>query len=282
MNCRRCKEEYEPEYLECMGVRILLGQGYCPPCTQVVYAEQEAKEKAMYDARIEAIRYDCIGKSGIPPRFLTESFLSFDKGWQDNALASCQQYADSFPVDERPLDYPSLYLWAAGNAMNPSGNGTGKSHLSCAIALRIFERWNGEPLNQWTGDIGSCPRIYFVSEPDLLRQIQATYSFTKEEQQARDSEDDIIRRLISCDLLILDDVGKEPRRDMHFVRRILFGIISGRYDKKLPMIITANLNQTQLKSHLDEPPTEASFGRFWELIKGMSVNMDGESYRKRR
>lgn len=288
MKCRRCKDEYEPKYLECgkdfrgIGVRILIGCGYCPACSQIVYDEEVAKEKAINDAKVEATRYDCIGKSGIPPRFLTESFSSFDKGWQDKALAYCKKWAENFPVDKRPVDYPSLYLWAKGESLNPQGNGTGKTHLSCAIALRIIERW--------TGAERGCPRIYFVSEPDLFRQIQATYSFTREEEKMRDSEDDILRRLISCDLLILDDVGKQKKEpkwnpitrkyeelSSAFVQRTLFGIIDGRYKRKLPMILTANVNGDGLKAHLGD----ASFDRFFETIHGKSVCMDGLSYRRR-
>lgn len=276
MNCKRCKEEYEPQYLELLGVKILRGDGYCSKCGKVKLDEEEAKEKAMQEAHINAIRYDCIGKSGIPPRFLTESFSSFKKGWQDKALASSRDYANHFPVDDRPINYPSLYLWSAKSW------GTGKTHLSCAIALRIFERWIGE--GEWV-----CPRIYFVSEPDLFRQIQATYSFTREEGQMRDSEDDILRKLIYCDLLILDDIGKQKKEpkwnpftrkyeemSSAFVQRTLFGIIDGRYNRKLPMVLTANVNADGLKAHLED----ASFDRFFEMIQGKYCCMDGDSYRR--
>ncbi len=263
MNCRRCPEEYEPKYLECLGVRVLIGHGYCPSCALLVYDELEAKERAISEREVNTERYNRIASSGVPPRFLTESLSSFDKGWQDKALAFCQKYADNFPVDKSPVDYPSLYLWSAKSW------GVGKTHLSCAIALQIIERWAGAERG--------CPRISFVSESDLFRQIQATYSFTREEEKMRDSEDDILRRLISCDLLILDDVGKERRANPQFVGRTLFGIIDGRYKRKLPMILTANVNGDGLKAHLGD----ASFDRFFETIHGKSVCMDGLSYRRR-
>ncbi len=262
--CLRCKEEYEPQYWEVLGIKILRGAGNCSDCAKKVYDEEVAKEKAAVELEIKAIRSNHIASSGIPPRFLTESFSSFDKGWQDKALAFCKKYTDDFPINKRPVGYPSLYLWSAKSW------GVGKTHLSCAIALRIFERWTGE-------DRG-CPRIYFVSEPDLFRQIQATYSFNREEGRARDSEDDILKRLTCCDLLILDDVGKERRSDPRFIQRTLFGLIDGRYKFRLPMILTANVNADGLKAHLED----ASFDRFFEQTQGRSVCMDGESYRRKR
>ena len=149
--------------------------------------------------------------------------------------------------------------------------GVGKTHLSAAICHRILDRWTGK---------NHCPRIVFLSEPELFRRIQATYSLTREESKIRESEDDIIKSIICADIVVLDDVGKEPRKDMQFVRRTLFAIINSRYNFCLPLVITANLDPGQLKEHLDEPPTEASFNRLWEMTQGESVRMDGRSYRK--
>lgn len=262
MKCKRCSEEYEPQYLKAMSVNILKGDGYCPTCVPIIFREEEVKEEEQRLADIDTRRQNCLNSSGIPRKFMNEDFKTFDKGWQDKALTFCKRYADEFPVDSRPLDYPSLYLWSHQSW------GTGKTHLSCAIAHRIFERW--------TGGKRGCPRIYFVSESDLFRQIQATYSFNREEAQTRDSEDDIIKKLIGCDLLILDDVGKERRSDKRFVQRTLFGLIDGRYKLRLPMILTANVNADGLKAHLEG----ASFDRFFEMTGGNAACMDGKSYRR--
>lgn len=271
--CRRCPEEYEPEYWEVMGCRLLRGDGYCPACRKLVYEELEAKDKTAHEKDIRERRSYCINQSGIPLKFLAESFSSFDKGWQDKALDFCKNYADDFTIDKQPLAYPSLYLWSQKTW------GVGKTHLSCAVANRIFERWTGQlVINSYGIEVEwRCPRIYFVSEPDLFRQIQATYSYSREESRQRDSEDDIIKRLTYCDLLILDDVGKERRANQDFIQRTLFGLIDGRYKLQLPMILTANMNGDGLRVHLEG----ASFDRFFEMIGGESVCMDGDSYRRR-
>lgn len=273
-NCDQCGNEYEPQYYDVLGSHILVGQGNCPVCNQKEYDAEVAKENAALQASIMATRRKRRQECGIPSKFMNQDFSTFEKGWQDEAYKKCWNYAGSFPVDHRPTGYPSLYLWASGNKENPSGNGTGKSHLSYAIVHRILDRWTGE------NDRG-CLRVICLREQDLFRQIQATYSFTPEEKMMRESEDDIIKSIIYADLVVIDDVGKEVRANSDFVRKILFAIINGRYDQNLPLIITANLAPAQLKVHLDKPPTEASYSRFLEMTKRQSVVMDGRSYRRK-
>ncbi len=246
----------------------------CPDCSAKYEAEEQAKEKAAKEASIMGARRKRRAECGIPSKFMNEDFSTFEKGWQNEAYKKCVAYSEGFPVEHRPVGYPSLYIWASGNKENPSGNGTGKSHLSYAIVHRILDRWKGE-------NDSLCPRVICLREQDLFRQIQATYSFTQEEKQMRESEDDIIKGIIYADLVVIDDVGKEVRANSDFVRKILFTIINGRYDHNLPLIITANLAPAQLKVHLDKPPTEASYSRFLEMTKKQSVVMDGKSYRRK-
>lgn len=261
--CDNCGLEYEPEYYELLETRLLIGQGFCPACRKIKYAEIEAQREATRLAWIAAERRRRRLTCGIPRKFYTQDFSTFEKGWQDKALDVCSKYADAFPLEKRPQGTASLYLYSSDSY------GVGKTHLSCAIAHRIIERWNGER------DL--IPIMYFVSEPDLFRSIQATYSFTSEEKQVRESEDDIIKRLTYADLLILDDVGKERRQDPRFIQRTLFSLIDGRYRLELPMILTANLDPDQLRAHLED----ASFDRLCEMIKGTYVNMNGKSYRRK-
>jgi len=269
--CRKCQQPYEAQYWDIGGMlktKILRGDGYCVTCAKQVYDEEVAKEEAARLAEIAGIRRKRRESSRIPPKFKDSDFSTFEKGWQDNAYQRCWDYAAGFPIDKRPIGYRSLYLWSTESW------GTGKTHLASAICHRIYDRWDGKGNK-------ACPRIIFLSEPELFRRIQATYSFTREESQLRESEDDIIKSIVYADLVVLDDVGKEPRKDMQFVRKTLFAIINGRYDQKLPMIITANLKPEQLNKHLDGTG-EASFGRFYdEMCGGKSTRMDGKSYRRK-
>jgi len=263
--CRKCQQKYEPSYYDIMGLHLLRGDGYCLTCAQQVYEEMEAREEAARLAEIAGIRRKRRESSGIPPKFMDSDFSAFEKGWQDKALKLAVAYAENFPIDRYPRGYRSLYLWSTESW------GVGKTHLSAAICHRIYDRWDG------TGNKG-CPRIIFLSEPELFRRIQATYSFSREESQLRESEDDIIKSIVYADLEVLDDVGKEKRADPRFIQRTIYSIIDGRYKQQLPLILTANLDPNGLKEHLES----ASFDRVWELIEGKSVRMDGQSYRRRQ
>lgn len=242
---------------------------YCPDCSVKYEEEQRRAEEVAKQVEIASTRRRRRESCGIPPKFQTSDFSAFEKGWQDKALKACQTYAEGFPVDKRPIGYPSLYLWSIESW------GTGKTHLACAIIHRILDRWTG---NEKKG----CPRVIFLSEPELFDRIQNTYSFSQQEKEVRESESDIIKGIVYADLVVLDDVGKEVRQKPDFVHKTLFKIINGRYDQRLPMIITANLEPAQLHQHLDEYPGEASFGRFYdEMCGGKSVRVDGKSYRRK-
>jgi len=151
----------------------------------------------------------------------------------------------------------------------------GKTHLSCAIAHRILDRWND-------GD-AAVPRIRWVSEPELFSKIEASFNYTAEEKQFMPNKDDIISDLVYADLLILDDVGKETRQDPRFVQRPLFSLINGRYDRDYPMVITANLKPSLLTGHLGKSGTdEASYDRFLEMCQQKRIPIDGDSYRRKK
>ncbi len=261
--CNQCPTEYEPKYYNVLNTNILVGDGNCPDCATKLYEAEQAKEQAAKEASIMSTRRRRREESGIPSKFMNEDFSTFKKGRQDKACEKCVAYAESFPVDASPFNYPSLYIYSEKSW------GVGKTHLSCAIGHRVLDRWKGEK--------ELCPKVVFISEPDLFRNIQATYNFTPEEKRYRESEDDIIKSITWCDLLLLDDVGKEKRKDMDFVQRTLFAIINGRYDNELPIVLTANLSPTPLKRHLGE----ATFDRLFEQIEGKRVVIEGESYRRK-
>lgn len=264
--CKTCGNDFEEFYSVVVGRKFTYGGGNCKECNAKAEQKREAQEKLRKQYDIDQARQEHKDKIGVPFHYRNTNFKSFQSGFQDKAVKVCSDYADGFPRDKRPRGYQSLYLWSTKSW------GTGKTHLAVAICHELLDRWNGE---------GYCFQPMFISEPDLFRRIQATYSYDYQEQRIKESESDIIKQISEADLVVLDDVGKEPRTDMKFVRRTLFAIINARYDNDLPLIITANLDPAGLKTHLDEPPTEASFNRFFEMIGGKSTQMDGDSFRKR-
>ncbi|KKL06448.1 hypothetical protein LCGC14_2595950, partial [marine sediment metagenome] len=280
--CKECGKPYEPQYYDIKGwlsSHILIGDGKCPACAHLEGDEYEAQEAREHLADIAKRRRARREKSGIPSRFMEQDFSTFKKGRGDgidDALKHCIRYAEEYPLDVRPKSYRSLYIYSEQSW------GVGKTHLSCAIVHRVLDRWTGQRVMSSYGfEVESnCPTIKWVSEPQLFSKIEASFNYTQEDKQILPNKDDIINELINCDLLILDDVGKEQRQDPRFIQRTLFAIINGRYDRDYPMLITANLKPSLLKKHLGASGTdEASYDRFVEMTHNKSVQIDGTSYR---
>lgn len=286
--CTRCQISYEAKRANLMGVQHDFSGGLCPTCKD--------KKVSEYSAQVEALRLDAvIGQrekwrdvSGIPPKFYQKRFSDLKpvtgSGFNVNkAKDICVSYAKGFPVYYRQYlktnpAYKSLLIYSPQV-------GLGKSHMASSIIHAILEHWNGEGMD--TSDLSpknGLPLKYycrmtnpvlFVSEPDLYMQIQGTYSYSQEERRYRDSETDILNRLINRDLLVIDDIGKTPRKDMDFVQRTLFAIIDGRYKSLRPVVITTNKVPEELKNYVGE----ASFDRLIEMCGGAFHQIKGESYR---
>jgi DNA replication protein DnaC len=269
--CKECHSEYDATVTYFPEGSLVSSwsnnrSGLCPTCRKkqsaTIDAEENGKAKGERDDRRERWRQSC----GIPHKYLFKGFQQFDKSWQPRAFAIVKEYAENFPIAE-PEGYKSLVLYSVKSW------GTGKTHLACSVAHHILSRWNGET--------GICP-VAFVSEPVLFKTIRETYSYSPMEKGTHSSESDIVNSLIRVPLLILDDLGKEDVADLRFVQRTLFAIIDGRYNLDLPVMVTANLDDAGLRTHLGgASENEASFNRLMEMCKNIMIRMDGASYRNK-
>ncbi len=122
-----------------------------------------------------------------------------------------------------------------------------------------------------------------ISEPELYERIQQTYSYSYQERENKQSEQDILDHLSRVRLLIIDDLGKTPRKDMDFVRRTLFSIINRRYIGLLPVVITTNKDPSDtkgLRDYLGNSSDEATLDRILEMTQDNIFVVKGESYRR--
>jgi len=131
-------------------------------------------------------------------------------------LAFCKRYAAQFDSHA-----PSLLL---------SGNtGLGKTHLSLAIASEVMQKGYG---------------VLYDSVINLLRRVEREH-FGRGEAGA-----DTLEILLTCDLLILDDLGAEF--DSSFYVSTVYNIINTRLNCGLPTIISTNLTLKELESRYSE------------------------------
>ncbi len=106
------------------------------------------------------------------------------------------------------------------------GTGLGKTHLSLAIANVLIEK-------------GFC--VVYASVPELIRRIKSQFG-----KDNNDGEDDsTVSLATSCDLLILDDLGAENSTE--WCVSMLYEIINTRQNRRLPIIVSTNLEPNVLR-----------------------------------
>lgn len=265
--CKGCGQEYEAHTGHVMGIVIEFGQGYCRICCDKAMEEeanrQSELEQKLITTKREEYRHEC----GLPLRFRASKFTSFDKKVDRTVLQAwrqCGEYAEKFSF-RNPQLAQSLLMYSHGVW------GVGKTYLVCAIANAILDKWNGE--------VSLCP-VLFISEPQLFLRIRASYNRRYGEDWRNETEDEIYTKLTNVPLLILDDIGKEEVSDARFVQRVLFAIIDGRYQRMLPIVMTANLTPDQLDSHLGgDRGNSASMDRLVEMTGNVFYELKGSTYR---
>ena len=138
-------------------------------------------------------------------------------------------------------------LWLAG------GVGAGKTALAMLVSKTAIEA-------------GRTVAIY--SLPKLLARIRATY----EKDLAGDSYTQFFDRLISVDLLHVDDLGVEKRSD--WVLEQLYAVVNERYEMERSMVVTTNLEQPALEEQIGE----RTVSRLIEIC-GPPLTIDGDDLR---
>jgi DNA replication protein DnaC len=129
--------------------------------------------------------------------------------------------------------------------------GTGKTGLAIAI------------LKAW---IRQGKMAIFTTVPDLLDVIYASF-----DRNADTSYREVLDTVVSCDLLVLDDLGTE--HPTQFVNTKLFQIVNARHDWQRATVFTTNLNKVDLCEWMGQ--------RTFERISEMAslVLVDGPNLR---
>jgi len=164
-------------------------------------------------------RCDCVRQTtserlllhaAIPKRYehcSFENFTAYNEHLQ-KALRYASQLAERFPVVEK-----GMFLGGPP--------GVGKTHLAVAV-LRYVVRERGA--------VG-----LFYDTRDLLRVIRSTYDPVN-----RTQEMDVLRPVMTADLLVLDDLGAEKTSE--WVEETLNLIVNARYSEKRATIFTSNFD----------------------------------------
>src|SRR6185312_302931 len=163
------------------------------------------------------VRCDCwrenlsrqrLTEANIPKRYLhctLHNFTAYNESL-DRAVAQAKRVADAFPDVQR-----GLFL--------EGQPGVGKTHLAVAVLKQAI---------QTTGARG-----LFYDTRDMLRVIRSTY-----DPSTRTTELDILRPVMTAELLVLDDLGAEKTSE--WVDETMNLIVNTRYNERRLTIFTSN------------------------------------------
>lgn len=226
------------------------------PCecaeSQKAITEKKRQERERIEREEKAERAKLIqslfSSSGLPKRFADRTFERFKlTDYNKKAFETAVNYAKNFLAAEEK-----------GIGLNLVGSyGTGKTHLAAAITLYLIKEKR----------IG----VKFGTVTTLLSQIRNTF-----EQQSKETEREVISKLINARLLVLDDLGKE--KPTEWVEQTVYEIINARYENNKPIIVTTNISFKDL-NRLYGKNGPAIFDRLAEMTK--VVKLDGPSWRGR-
>ncbi|WP_237577304.1 MULTISPECIES: ATP-binding protein [Mycetohabitans] len=196
----------------------------CPTCNAEVQTREKAEAEAKNrEAKLQAWQKRIEG-AGIPERFQNRSLKSFvaEHPGQKRALAFATSYADGFD-DVLKTGHSAVFVGKPG---------TGKTHLSVGIGLRIMHRDNRT--------------VLFTSVLRAIRRVKESWR-----RNSQESESDAITHFVQPDLLIFDEVGQQFGSDTE--KLILFDILNERYEKRRPTLLLANVPLEDYRRK-DDPP----------------------------
>ncbi|MBE6633787.1 MAG: hypothetical protein E7620_05540 [Ruminococcaceae bacterium] len=145
---------------------------------------------------------------------------------------SARKYAESFVLDESHHSCSLLFL---------GGTGLGKTHLSTAIAGVVLEKGYDVFYNSAVGMISDFEYRRFGNGLAM-------------------GDADNTERYISCDLLILDDLGTEVVNQ--FTQSTLYYVINTRLNMNRPTVISTNLSAADLRKTYSDRIASRLLGEF--------------------
>lgn len=208
----------------------------CPLCKDTGVADgmtcdcvRKLRRSLMYERLGSCAPVESCGFDKFELRFYPESpdgaSPASPRAVMAKTFAECQRYAKGFSIDS-----PSLLL--------TGGPGLGKTHLSLSIAHTVIERGFD---------------VLYVPFLTLLGQLESA-RFGKGSEEYADCMD----APLSCELLILDDLGSEFSTS--FATSVLYDLINTRQLKGLPSVVSTNLSEQELKARYGERVHSRLFG----------------------
>ena len=200
--------------------------------------------------------------AGIPERYAHCEWQPWERGGSfevhhpshQAAWELARAWAEGFPAVDQDL-------------MLVGPPGRGKTHLVVACARYLMAN--------------KGIRVLFHEQRALLKALQGTFDSNTGLQ-----ESDVLRPVLDCELLILDDLG--AGRTTEWAKDVLHDIIAHRYNERKHLVVTTNLalgddTTRRGKRAVDQPSTlrdrlgDPLISRLREMCR--IVDVSGDDYR---
>ena len=146
-------------------------------------------------------------------------------------------------VFERCRSYARNFSAHSGNLLFSGGTGLGKTFLSACIARAVAENGNS---------------VVYDTAGKLFSDFEAA-KFGDREENA-----DLTKKYLSCDLLIIDDLGTEMVTQ--FTQTTLYQVVNTRLMEGRATIVSTNLSPAQLEAKYMAPVVSLLLGTYELLV----------------
>ena len=195
------------------GERMISG---CPKCS----LERANAEKAVFMEKQqdpEIILQRRLALSGVPEDYQAHSFASYTvDGYDDPRHGIMEEFKRFLDTDRK-------------NLLLIGPTGVGKTHLGCSLIRESLERGR---------------TAHYVKEGYILRQIKSTFGRNGKTEQ------DIIDKYASYDLLVIDEIGLSPWTEYNNLA--LSDIIDDRSSKNVKTVYLGNITVQDYKAHFND------------------------------
>ena len=222
---------FEPGYLDdsplchiCGGTGYV-GSNMCE-CLRELCRQEQKKEVSILSGSTDSFqkfRLDYY-PDRIDPKYGASPRTIMERNFQ-----CCRRYALSFSGD-------------AGNLLFVGGTGLGKTFLSACIARTVADRGFS---------------VAYETANHLFGKLEQA-KFNPSEEARREAD-----RLLTCDLLIIDDLGTEMPGQ--FVTAALYSLLNDRLLAGKPMVISTNLNVEEMNRRYSPQIASRLHGSFQRL-----------------
>ncbi|MCP3942415.1 MAG: ATP-binding protein [Desulfobacteraceae bacterium] len=236
------------------NVVVYAGRERIPPCPKCFEDKEQVQRRFENKDNIERLQ-KLVGNSDIPIDLMGLKIESFKPPCPsaEKVLIRAKEYAIHFAYEQTDIDdrwFPTKQ--GPKSVLFLGNNGTGKTHLACAIAQDLLF-------------YGKISTLKYLSAYDLSLAIKNSWF-----RESAQSEMQIVRGFVNLDFLIIDEIGAQFGSDTDEL--LFYQVFNKRLSNEKPTILISNRNADELKDLVGPRVTD-------RIREGLVFSFDWESHR---